>query len=66
MYRALIQIFSSQIKIIQILFKSKNELILENLALRQQLASYKAQNHKPRLTNIDRFFWVTLKQTWLR
>jgi len=40
------------------------ELALENLALRQQLAVWKAREPRPRLTQMDRIFWVLLSRLW--
>src|SRR2546430_2874881 len=40
------------------------ELALENLALRQQLALWKARQPRPRLTAMDRIFWVVLSRLW--
>src|SRR5207249_3312686 len=40
------------------------ELALENLALRQQLAVWKARQPRPRLTKMDRIFWVVLSRLW--
>src|SRR5882672_2934932 len=41
-----------------------HELALENLALRQQLAVWKAREPRPRLTALDRIFWVVLSRFW--
>jgi len=60
----LTRLFTIILKIIQTLFKSKSDLVLENLALRQQLAKYQAKNIKPKLTDLDRSFWVALRQVW--
>lgn len=35
--------------------------VLENAALRQQLAAYVARKQKPRIRPIDRAFWVILR-----
>jgi len=35
-------------------------LVLENLALRQQIALYKRKHKRPRLTRRDRWFWIAL------
>ena len=43
MYRALIWLLSFQFKVIQILFKSKDNLILEIIELRQQLVTYQTK-----------------------
>ena len=40
-------------------FRSREELILENLALREQLLALPAQRPRPRLGFLDRLFWVT-------
>jgi hypothetical protein len=39
-------------------------LVLENLALRQQLAIYKRKHQRPRLIGWDRWFWVGLSRVW--
>jgi hypothetical protein len=41
--------------------RTRRELALENLALRQQLAVWKA---RPRLTEMDRIFWIVLSSLW--
>ena len=42
-------------------YADRSQLILENLALRQQLAVYKRKQPRPRLTELDRTFWTALK-----
>jgi hypothetical protein len=42
--------------------RTHRELALENLALRQQLAVWKARQPRPRLTDMDRIFWVLLSR----
>jgi len=44
--------------------KSGGSLALENLALRQQLATHARIQRRPRLTPVDRAFWVALSRTW--
>ncbi len=48
------------------LFRSRVDLALEILALRQQIAVLKRQRPRPPLTPFDRFFWSTLRQLWSR
>ena len=45
-------------------FRGKRELVLENLALGQQLAVYKRVQKRPRLRSADRAFWVWLSKLW--
>ena len=40
------------------LFQSRRQLALENLALRQQLATLRPTVKRPRVSAIDRLFWV--------
>jgi hypothetical protein len=46
------------------LFCSRRSLLLENLALRQQLAVFKRRHPRPRLDVFDKLFWVTARQIW--
>ena len=46
--------------------QTHRELALENLALRQQLAVWKARERRPRLTKLDRIFWICLSRLWTR
>src|ERR1700730_14606785 len=39
-------------------------VVLENLALRQQLAMYKRKKKRPRLVGRDRWFWIALSAVW--
>ena len=48
----------------RVLFRSRLELMVENLALRQQLAVFKQKRSRPRLRPVDRMFWVFLRQVW--
>jgi hypothetical protein len=43
---------------------SRGELLLENLALRQQLAVLKQRHPQPRFAAPDRMFWVILLRFW--
>jgi putative transposase len=47
-------------------FRSRNEQAIVELALRQQLATYAQTRPKPRLTPLDRTFWVALFRLWPR
>src|SRR5258705_9723792 len=44
--------------------RTHRDLAIENLAIRQQLAVWKAREPRPRLTEIDRIFWVFLSKLW--
>ena len=43
-------------------FRLRNDLAMENLALRQQLATFKYKRPRPRVSWYDRVFWVLTLQ----
>ena len=46
------------------IFRSRRSLMLENLALRQQLAVLKREHPRPRLGPLDKLFWVLALSFW--
>ena len=62
MIRALITYVSILLASVRALFRSQGEQALVELALRQQLATYSMQRSRPRLTPIDRAFWIALSR----
>jgi len=46
-------------------FRSQSGLMIENLALRQQLSTV-LQKRRPRIGPVDRAFWVVLRRVWAR
>lgn len=45
-------------------FSSREDLVLENLALRRQLLALHAQRPRRRLTALHKLFWVALRTFW--
>ena len=45
-------------------FRSREDLVFENLALRRQLLALHAQRPRRRLTALHKLFWVALKTCW--
>lgn len=45
---------------------SRADVALENLALRQQLATFACSGRRPRVTIADRWFWIALRRLWAR
>src|SRR6202162_1508110 len=46
------------------IFRSRRNLLLENLALRQQLTVLKRKHPKPKLRMLDILFWVVARRVW--
>jgi len=47
-------------------FRARSHLVLENLALRQQLAAFTSRRKQPRIRPADRAFWLVLRRLWAR
>ena len=45
-------------------FRNRNDQAIVELALRQQLATFALKGPKPRITSVDRTFWVFLSRIW--
>ncbi len=45
---------------------SQADLVLENLALRKQLAAFARNRQRPRIVAADRLFWLAQRRLWLR
>ena len=46
--------------------KSRQELVVEILTLRQQLVVYEREVNRPKLNRVDRAFWLVLMRLWPR
>ena len=46
------------------LFRERRSLLLENLALRQQLVALKRRHPRPSLGPFDKVFWVIARRVW--
>lgn len=62
--QALLHFLALIIRSAPALFRSHNEQVLVELALRQQLATYSQKKSKPKITPLDRVFWVALFRFW--
>jgi hypothetical protein len=47
-----------------LIFRSYRDLLLENLALRQQLFVLKQRYPRPQVSTSDKLFWVILWRLW--
>ena len=64
MWHAFIFLLSVQVHLLRVVCKPRDELVLENLALRQQVSALSLGKHKPKLHDTDRAFWVALRRSW--
>lgn len=61
---ALLRFTTLLLRCLPAFFRSRNEQAIVELALRQQLAIYAQNRSRPRLTPVDRGFWVLLSRLW--
>ena len=47
-------------------FRPRHDLLLENFALRHQIAVLNRNAKRPRFSNPDRLFWIVLQTIWSR
>ena len=62
----MLRLLGSLVPTLRSALRSRNDLVLENLALRQQLAALRQQVKRPRARFADRLFWVWLRRFWRR
>jgi hypothetical protein len=64
--QALLRFATLLLRCVLAFFRSRGEQRIIELALRQQLATYAQARPRPKLTALDRAFWVALHQLWPR
>ena len=64
MIRLLVFVVSLGARAVRAILQSRADLVIENLALRQQVASLMDKRSRPVLDDIDRAFWVALRAAW--
>src|ERR1700676_2638363 len=60
----MLNVFLFEFRVLVRLFRSQRSLVLENLALRQQLAVLKRRCPRPSLSILDKLFWVAVSRVW--
>jgi hypothetical protein len=64
MLRVLIFLVSLGVRSIRAMCRRRADLMIENLALRQQVTALKNERPRPTLGDTDRAFWVALREAW--
>jgi hypothetical protein len=64
MLHILIFLVSLSARAIRAVCRRRADLVIENLALRQQVTLLKKALPRPPLDDVDRAFWVALRQSW--
>jgi hypothetical protein len=66
MARLLVFLVSLGVRALRAICRSRADLVIENLALHQQVAALIKQRPRPALDDADRAFWVALRAAWPR
>ncbi len=64
MLRVLIFLVSLGARAIRAMCRRRADLVIENLALRQQVTALKKERPRPPLDDVVRAFWVALRTSW--
>jgi len=64
MLRVLVFLVTHGVRALRAIFLTREELVIENLALRQQVAALNKERPRPVLDDLDRAFWVALRASW--
>ncbi len=64
MLRILIFLVTLGARALRAMCRGRADLVIENLALRQQVTALKKERPRPPLEDVDRAFWVALRQSW--
>ena len=62
----MVGLLGSLLRTLRSVLRTRTDLALENLALRQQLAALRQQVRRPRVRFADRLFWAWLHRFWGR
>jgi putative transposase len=64
MFRLLILLTTILFSALRVVLRSRSDLFLENIALRQQLEALRRSRRRPRLDDADRAFWLAMRSAW--
>ena len=62
--RLFVSLVTVVVRIVRALARSRADLVLENLVLRQQVTTLARQRSRPHIDDVDRGFWVALREAW--
>jgi len=66
MLDAMLALMINALRALRAGFRPRVDLVIENLALHQQLAVLRRNSNRPRLRHLDRAFWLLLSRSWSR
>ena len=64
MFRLFILLTTILVSALRVVLRSRSDLVLENIAQRQQLEALKRKRRRPQLDDADRAFWLAMRSAW--
>ena len=64
MLNVVVFLVSLGVRVIRAMCRRRADLVLENVALRQQVTALKKERPRPPLEDTERAFWVALRGSW--
>ncbi len=64
MFRLSILFTTILVSALRAVLRSRSDLVLENIALRQQVEALKRRRRRPQLDDADRAFWLAMRSAW--
>ncbi len=64
MFRLVILLTAILVRALRAVLRTRSDLVVENLALRQQVEALKRRRPRPQLDDADRAFWVAMRSVW--
>ena len=64
MLKLFLMLITLVVRALQVALRSRSSLVLENIAMRQQVGVLTRRRPRPPLDNADRAFWVAMRGAW--
>ena len=64
MPRLLFLLITLLVRGLRVALRARSEVVLENVALKQQVEALKQKRPRPQLDDADRAFWVAMRRAW--
>ena len=64
MPRLLFLLITLLVRGLRVALRARSEVVLENVALKQQVEALKHKRPRPQLDDVDRAFWVAMRRAW--
>ena len=64
MFRLFILLTVILVDALRAILRSRSDIVLENIALRQQVEALRRRRPRPQLDDTDRVFWLAMRSAW--